>query len=80
MNDENMVNEEVTEMEPVTEERSGMSTGTSMLLGGLLAIAAFAAGKKIKKVIDNRKAKRANEGPKVTDVEEETVYDVDETE
>ena len=53
--DEVMENEEVT----VAEGKTGIGTGLAMLIGGGLALAGAAGVKKLKKVIANRKAKKA---------------------
>ena len=61
MEDKIMNNEEVMETEETvaTEGEGGMSTGVAMLIGGGLALACAAGVKKLKKVIADRKAKKA---------------------
>lgn len=71
MENEIMNYDEVMETEEVTvaEGKTGIGTGLAMLIGGGLALAGAAGIKKLKKVIANRKAKKAAEAE---DSEEQT--------
>lgn len=74
MNEE-LVNEEAYDE---TEERSGMPTGLAMLIGGGIAIGVAAGAKKLKKVWDSLREKRAKDGVVVTtSTDEDTVTMVD---
>lgn len=64
MENENMVYEaEVMDLVPVEEEtqesNASLSTGVAMLIGGALTAGVMFGVKKVKKVIANRKAKKA---------------------
>ena len=61
MENEEMMNvNEVSDVEvtdlPVCEDEGGIGTGLAMLIGAGLAVAVGAGVKKVKKMIDNRKA------------------------
>lgn len=59
-NEKNITTTEVTNYEPeVVEEENGISTGLAMLIGSGLTLAAIAGVKKLKKVRENRKAKKS---------------------
>lgn len=64
MENEEMMNvNEVSDVEvtdlPVCEDEGGIGTGLAMLIGAGLAVAVGAGVKKVKKIIDNRKANKA---------------------
>ena len=65
---EEIENEETT----AAEGESGLSTGLAMLIGGGLALAGAAGIKKLKKVIANRKAKKAAEKAEAEESKKET--------
>lgn len=76
MNNEVEFEEIETEETVVADGETGISTGLAMLIGGGLALAGAAGIKKLKKVIANRKAKKAaaaekTEGDTETASEEE---------
>lgn len=78
--DENeiMVTEEAMNEEPeVMEEKSGMSTGLAMVLGGLITAGAIAGGKKLKSLWDKHKAKK--EIALTQDSDEVTITDSEES-
>ena len=75
MNNEVEFEEIENEETYVTEGETGISTGLAMLIGGGLALAGAAGFKKLKKVIADRKAKKAaaaeaTEGDTTGDTEE----------
>ena len=57
---ENMVNEAVVEEEEFENNEGGIGTGLAMLIGSGLTVAAIVAGKKLKGVYDDYKAKKAS--------------------
>lgn len=63
MEDNEIMTTEVTTTEEpeVCEEKSGMSTGLAMLIGGAIVAGVYAGGKKLKKVLDKRKAQKEAE-------------------
>ena len=70
MENEEMMNvNEVSDVEvtdlPVGEDEGGIGTGLAMLIGAGLAVAVVAGVKKVKKIVDNRKANKAIETLKV---------------
>ena len=76
MENENMVYEvEVMDLVPVeeetTESNSAVSTGIAMLIGAGLATGVMFVGKKVKKVIANRKAKKAEKAAVEAECEDE---------
>ena len=75
MNEELMTNDEIEvvgEPEEVMDERSGMPTGLAMLIGGGITLAVVAGVKKVKKLLANRKAKKAEEENTVEESKEES--------
>ena len=76
MNEELMTNDEtevVGEPEEVMDERSGMPTGLAMLIGGGITLAVVAGVKKVKNVLDKRKAKNEEPVMVVSDNENEII-------
>lgn len=64
MEDNEIMTTEVTTTEEPTEvyeEKSGMSTGLAMLIGGAIVAGVYAGGKKLKKVWDKHKTKKEAE-------------------
>lgn len=57
---ENMVNEAVVEEEEFENNEGGIGTGLAILIGSGLTVAAIVAGKKLKGLYDNYKAKKAS--------------------
>lgn len=57
---ENMVNEAVVEEEEFENNKGGIGTGLAMLIGSGLTVAAIVAGKKLKGLYDDYKAKKAS--------------------
>ena len=57
---ENMVNEAVVEEEEFENNEGGVGTGLAMLIGSGLTVAAIVAGKKLKGLYDDYKAKKAS--------------------
>lgn len=57
---ENMVNEAVVEEEEFENNEGGIGTGLAMLIGSGLTVAAIVAGKKLKGLYDDYKAKKAS--------------------
>ena len=75
MNEELMTNDEIEvvgEPEEVMDERSGMPTGLAMLIGGGITLA-VAGVKKVKNVLDKRKAKNEEPVMVVSDNENEII-------
>lgn len=72
---------EVTAEPEVIEEQSQMPTGVAMLIGGALTVGAIAGFKRLKKVWDDHKAKKAVSEPEgeVVDITDH-VKETDETE
>ena len=79
MENEEMMNvNEVSDVEvtdlPACEDEGGIGTGLAMLIGAGLAVAVGAGVKKVKKIVDNRKANKDRATPKVvkdTDINED---------
>lgn len=60
MNDENMVNEVVELVPAKVDFSAGLSTGAAMAIGSVITVVVIFGGKKLIKVIDKRKAKKAD--------------------
>lgn len=72
---------EVMEEEETTNAGSGKSIGLGVLIGSLLTAAVIAGGKKLKKVVKNHKARKADEEVDFDDCfeeEDDIVEDVEE--
>ena len=67
---------EVIEVEPGLEEKSGMSTGTAMLIGAGLTLAVTAGVKLVKKGIAWAKAKLAEKKADEAEDEDQSADDV----
>ena len=61
MEENEIMNDEVEETEEIedTEEKTGMGFGAGVTFGAILTVAGIAAGKKVKSVWQNHKAKKA---------------------
>lgn len=74
-------NEEIMEPEETVEEDSGMGFGGGLVLGSLLTLAGIAGFRKLKRIYDERKARKEeaeqSDDSKVIDITDQVQEDVE---